>query len=416
MTLRRILAENTHVVTTTRRFDKLSTTILRGQELWPGGVTVSNGPDLRGCPEPEKQAGVTAQHRALWEKCRESGVPMCIIEDDAWCLRHHHPVLDEDGITDGDPLLFLGATYPVFSTIGDGVAVLSSSLGTHAYVITPASAAILCSIPEKPSVDHVTDAAIREGLVTGFLLLPEMFCQLDAPGDMAKRSGFLQRHRGHLGHYGGPVVPADELLGDAPLAQSQMRMVMAVPQPSIRDGDRDAGDWGIGDDDAEVISVLVELLQARRPALPLSVLEFGPGRSTAIFLKHQCVIRSFESSAAWAEKVPFANEPGGLLRVTVTPLHPCQVCVSELCAITGFGYDIAFVDAPSASAGTGPRDRRVTLECALQCAGTVILHDAHKEPEQHLLFEMAQSAGRCIRMIDTKLGLAVFFRKGSFSL
>ena len=43
------------------------------------------------------------------------------------------------------------------------------------------------------------------------------------------------------------MVPVDELLGDAPLAQAQMRMAMAVPQPSIRDGDRDAGDWGIGD-------------------------------------------------------------------------------------------------------------------------------------------------------------------------
>lgn len=415
MTLRQIIATNTHVVTTTRRFDKLSTTILLGKGLWPAGLSVSNGPDLQGLPFTEKMAALTAQHRALWEKCVLENKPLCIVEDDAWCLRTDHPALDRESLATGNVIYFLGATYPhvAAAPAGDDIVPLASGKGTHAYVITPESARVLCALEDILVVDHITDAAMRRRLTDGFLLMPGIFCQLDAPGDNGGRANFEGRHRGRLGK---SVLSVDQMLGDAALIQAQMQQSLQTPWPAALDGERHPSDWRIGLDDVSVLSQIVEHLQSQCSGRPLTVLEFGPGRSTELFLRSNCIVRSFESNPDWAASLSFPPETEDRLRLQSLPLHPRETTVSELAAKTGFGYDLALVDAPSYSPKNGARDRRVTFACALQAAEVVVLHDAHSRHEQELLFEAARTSGRCIRRIDTRIGMAVLFKPGSLTL
>jgi len=296
---------------------------------------------------------------------------------------------------------------------GDGVARLASGMGTHAYVITPDSARVLCQMGGILVVDHITDAAMKRGLTDGFLLLPEIFCQLDAPGDIAGRANFARRHQGQ---YRNAVIPVEQMLGDTGIIQAQMHRSLWIPRPTVQDAHREQGDWSIGEDDMSVLSQIVEHHKSHREGCALTELEFGPGRSTDLFLNHNCMVRSFESNPARMANLSFAPEKTDRLRLRTIPLHPKDISTEELSAETGFGYDLAFVDAPSYSARTGQRDRRVTLECALQNAEVVVLHDARHAREQSLLFEAAKTAGRCIRRIDTQLGMAVLFKRGSFTL
>jgi predicted glycoside hydrolase/deacetylase ChbG (UPF0249 family) len=160
---------------------------------------------------------------------------------------------------------------------------------------------------------------------------------------------------------------------------------------------------GIRDDDAAALRQIVQDHNIK------SLLEFGPGYSTHVFL---CAgverIVSFEYDPSWFETARklFANDK----RVTILPYANTSFVVVNL---EGQTFDAAFVDSPQGNAKARVVHREQedvsrynTLRAALIHAPLAFLHDARRPLEQATLARLVAEGLAEWDMFETTKGIA----------
>lgn len=168
---------------------------------------------------------------------------------------------------------------------------------------------------------------------------------------------------------------------------------------------RDNKGWkgGIRDDDEAVLRQVIQDHDIK------SLLEFGPGYSTHLFL---CAgverIVSCEHDSSWLTRAGelFANDK----RVTILPYANSPVVAANL---EGQTFDAAFVDSPKGTAkarvvhrGQEDVSRYNTLRAALTCAPLVLLHDARRPLEQAALARLVAEGLAEWDLFETTKGIA----------
>jgi hypothetical protein len=166
---------------------------------------------------------------------------------------------------------------------------------------------------------------------------------------------------------------------------------------------------GIMDDDAAMLRKMVKDHNIK------SVLEFGPGYSTQVFLNAGVErITACEHEPRWRETARklYANEK----RVTILPYANTPIVVVNL---EGQTFDAAFVDSPQGYAkarvvhpGQEGVSRYNTLCAALVHAPIVFLHDAKRSLEQAALARIAAEGRGTFEMLNTSKGIARVIRSG----
>lgn len=162
------------------------------------------------------------------------------------------------------------------------------------------------------------------------------------------------------------------------------------------------GGASIDEYDASYLQQVVATLKTAKNG-ELTVLEFGPGMSTGLFLEMGCEVDSFEENRFFRLKAqkqyPLARIRGyenvPVLRLETRPQ-----------------YDLAFVDSPRVHPieVTPLHGRWNSVELAMKLAPHVLLHDAYREREKNII-ESWQVRGCHAQIFPTPRGLAYFRRE-----
>ncbi len=120
-----------------------------------------------------------------------------------------------------------------------------------------------------------------------------------------------------------------------------------------------------------------------------SVLEFGPGRSTLMFVAAGCEVWTAECNAYWLQYYQqlFAGEPA----IHMIPFE--NVPIVSIPEMEGRRFELAFVDSPAGHEfPPGMSPRLNACEFAAQHANQLLLHDAERPGELATIRRM-QEAG-----------------------
>lgn len=180
-----------------------------------------------------------------------------------------------------------------------------------------------------------------------------------------------------------------------------------VAKPAVELNRRGNGyPGGIMLDDEKALTQLVKHHGAQ------SILEFGPGASTRIFLATgvQRII-SCEHTDIWAAKARelYKDDP----RVLLLKYHnsPADKFTAPWSGDAP-KIDLAFVDSPQGYKPAHLEDGKArwnTLRFALQFAPVVAMHDA-KRPGEQASLDWCKAQGYTVTMLDTQKGIAVVTR------
>lgn len=160
--------------------------------------------------------------------------------------------------------------------------------------------------------------------------------------------------------------------------------------------------WSIDDDEADLLRAFIQLNQTK------TVLEFGPGKSTQIFLDAGCEVWSLEHDPIWFERIcEQLGQPSGLKQLILYGFQP-ELQIDQLEANR---FDLAFIDGPPTSFFR--RFARLNaIEFAAARTGIILLHDAKREMEQNSMAVMEEK-GWHWRQLPSRRGLAVGVRGGA---
>jgi len=134
-----------------------------------------------------------------------------------------------------------------------------------------------------------------------------------------------------------------------------------------------------------------------------TVLEFGPGASTAAFLDLGLDVTSYEHDPAWLAKLR-AELPAG------AKLHGYANAERlSLPEIEGRAFDLALVDGPPGIPEAPPYNRFNAAAVCAAASPLVLVHDARRDRERALVAGYA-ARGWGVRAWDTHRGLALLTR------
>jgi predicted O-methyltransferase YrrM len=150
--------------------------------------------------------------------------------------------------------------------------------------------------------------------------------------------------------------------------------------------------------EAADMAILTKIVRVTRPK---RVLEFGPGRSTLLFLANCCEVDSMEYDPAAfdRERALFDGLSGVRLHRHGRPI---------LAPLPHTRYDLALVDGPS-SRLYADHTRLDAMRFALERSDLVLLHDA-KRPGEKQTIETLARAGYMVEIVDTPRGMAIVRR------
>jgi predicted O-methyltransferase YrrM len=154
--------------------------------------------------------------------------------------------------------------------------------------------------------------------------------------------------------------------------------------------------WSIDDQEAAFLRAFVQANSVR------TVLEFGPGKSTQIFLDAGCEVWSLEHNPVWYERIrQQLGQPPGLKQLLLYAFKP----ELEIPGLEARRFDLAFVDGPPALLYQW-RARLNAIEFAAARTDVILLHDANREKERDSMRVMEEKGWRW-RTLPTRRGLAV---------
>lgn len=150
----------------------------------------------------------------------------------------------------------------------------------------------------------------------------------------------------------------------------------------------------IASDDAATLRALV------RDNRISSLLEFGPGESTALFIEagvNRVTTCENDPIAFRAARLHFMPDD----RVTV--LHHFFAPEIVIPKLDGKAFDAAYVNSPDG-------DRMNTVRCALRACGLVFVQDAKRPDRMAMLDRLLDEGYAHAEMINTGRGIAAVYR------
>lgn len=140
-----------------------------------------------------------------------------------------------------------------------------------------------------------------------------------------------------------------------------------------------------------------------------SVLEFGPGTSTAAFIKHDCAIVSIENNPKYIEenKQKYANY--SKIEFVLNNQNQIEQLVSKL---SGKTFDLCFIDGPRADTDQYKMFSRIdSYILASQHAKYIICHDSNRPKDRNSINLVFDPNIYNIEELSSNRGLTLIYKK-----